>query len=134
MTITNCYVGFVVLDDLQLVRINVHGDLNNKALTEIAAAGQALPEARVYSRLYDFRGCDLSLSIHDLYAFPRSDPSMQSLRNGVVRVAILIPENRDLELYRFYEITAQNDSLNTRIFTCEEHAIGWAVAKSWQNV
>ena len=41
MTINDCHAEFAVLDDLQLVRVNVRGDLNYKALTDIVSAARA---------------------------------------------------------------------------------------------
>ncbi len=127
MTINDCHAEFAVLDDLQLVRVNVRGDLNYKALTDIVAAARALPECRSYNRLYDFRACDLSMSIHDLYSFPRVAASMQSVRSKVVRAALLVPENKDFERYSFYETTAQNVGFNLHVFTCKESALDWVV-------
>ena len=127
MITNDCRAEFVVLDDLQLVRVNVRGDLNYKDLTEIVEAERSLTKAKSYTRLYDFRSCDLFVSIHDLYAFPRTDPSMQSTRSKMVRVALLVPEDKDLERYSFSETTVQNVGLNIRVFTCEEFALGWVV-------
>jgi len=127
MTTNDCHAEFVVLDDLQLVRVNVRGDLNYKDLAEIVETERSLTEAKSYTRLYDFRSCDFFVSIQDLYAFPRPELSMQSTRREMVRVALLVPEHKDLEHYSFSETAVQNGGLNIRVFTCEEFALGWVV-------
>ena len=133
MPINDYQTEFAVLDDLSLVRINVRGKLDYEVLSKTEASAQSLKDARAYNRLYDFRNCNLSMSMHDIYVFTRTDTSMQSVRSKVVKVAMLIAENNDFMSFKFCETTAHNLGFNIRVFTSEESALGWVVKKPEVN-
>ena len=114
----------VVLDDLQLVRVNIGGELVAADL-EGCYSVRSIPDVRSYNSLYDFRNCIFHTSIFDLYNLPRTSPQMQAGGCKSVKVALLTNQDENFEILKFYETTSNNAGFNSKVFTCEQKAIVW---------
>jgi hypothetical protein len=114
----------VVLDDLQLVRINIGGELVAADL-EGCCRTRSTPDVRSYNSLYDFRNCILHTSIFDLYNFPRTSPQKQAGGCKTVKVALLTNQDENYKKLKFYETTSINAGFNSKVFTSEQEAIAW---------
>jgi len=124
MRLSNGKMDVVVLDDLQLVRVNISGEMVAADL-EGCYRVRSTPDVRSYNSLYDFRNCIFRASIFDLYDFPRTTPSMQVSDCKAVKVALLTNQDENYEKLKFYETTSNNVGFNSKVFTCEQKAIIW---------
>jgi hypothetical protein len=124
MRLSNGKMDVVVLDDLQLVRVNIGGELVAADL-EGCCRTRSTPDVRSYNSLYDFRNCIFHTSIFDLYSFPRTSPQMQARGCKTVKVALLTNQDENYEKLKFYEMTSNNTGFNSKVFTSEQEAIVW---------
>jgi hypothetical protein len=124
MRLSQGKMDVVVLDDLQLVRVNISGEMVAADLKDCYSA-RSMPEVRSYHSLYDFRNCIFSTSIFDLYDFPRTDPVIQAGGCKTVKVALLTNQDENYEKLKFYEMTSNNTGFNSKVFTSEQEAIVW---------
>ncbi len=125
MRISKEQMDVVVLDDLQLVRINIGGELVAADLEGGVCDARSILDARSYNRLYDFRNCLLHTSIFDLYNLPRTSPQMQASACKPVRVALLANQDENYEKMKFYEMTSINAGFTSKVFSSEQEAIAW---------
>ena len=124
MRLSNGKTDVVVLDDLQLVRVNISGEMVAADL-EGCYSARSTPDVRSYNSLYDFRNCIFHTSIFDLYNFPRTSPQMQAGGCKTVKVALLTNRDENYEKLKFYETTSNNVGFNSKVFTCEQKAVVW---------
>lgn len=124
MRLSKGNMDVVVLDDLQLVRINIGGELAANDL-EGCCSTRTSPDVRSYNSLYDFRNCLLHMSIFDLYNFPRTSSQIQAGEYKTVKVALLTNQDANYEKLKFYELTSNNVGFNSKVFTSEQEAIAW---------
>jgi len=124
MRLSKGNMDVVVLDDLQLVRINIGGELAATDLEDCYNT-RTSPEVQSYNSLYDFRNCLLQTNIFDLYNFPRTSPQLQAGGCKTVKVALLTNQDENYEKLKFHEMTSSNSGFNSKVFTCEQEAIAW---------
>ena len=124
MRLSKRKMDVVVLDDLQLVRIKIGGELAAADL-EGGDSVRSIPEVQSYNSLYDFRNCLLHTSIFDLYNFPRTSQQMQEEGYKTVKVALLTNQDENYEKLKFYEMTSINTGFNSKVFTSEQESIAW---------
>jgi hypothetical protein len=124
MRLSKGNMDVVVLDDLQLVRINIGGELADADL-EGCYSTRTSSEVRGYNSLYDFRNCLLQTNIFDLYNYPRISPQLQAGGCKTVKVAMLTNQDANYEKLKFYEMSSSNAGFNSKVFTSEQEAIAW---------
>jgi hypothetical protein len=124
MRLSKGKIDVVVLDDLQLVRIKIGGELVAADL-EGCSSACSNPNVQSYNSLYDFRNCILRARIFDLYNFPRISPLIQAGDRKTVKVALLTNQDESYKKMKFYEMTSMNSGFNSKVFTSEEEAIAW---------
>jgi hypothetical protein len=124
MRLSKGKMDVVVLDDLQLVRINIGGELVAADL-EGCSSACSNPDVRSYNSLYDFRNCILRACIFDLYNFPRISRLIQAGDRKMVKVALLTNQDENYKKMKFYEMISVNAGFNSKVFTSEQEAIAW---------
>ena len=113
--------------ELRILRVLVRGVLDYPNAREVSQRARDAVRSDDCGILYDFRGVSLEISTADLYRFPRDPDTVAGSPHRDLRTALLISHGKDEEDWRFYENTAANAGVNSRVFVADEQAASeWA--------
>ncbi len=113
-------------NDLQLVRVEVIGVLNQTAGKQIITEARSAASENGYDLLYDMRRCAIKVSISNWFRLPRDLDVFKQAAARLVKAAIVISKtDKAIDEYIFFENVARNLGFSLKIHFTEDEALPW---------
>jgi hypothetical protein len=114
-----------VEDAQRLVRVTYTGDLDLRTIMGVITEARRAAYELGFLLLYDFTECTVGVNLPGGNAFPQNLAILQEPAMRRMRVALVVPQDRDRAFWDFYETTAVNAGLTLRVFRVEGDALRW---------
>jgi hypothetical protein len=109
----------------RLVRVTYGGDLDLRTIMGVVTEARRTAYGLGFVLLYDFTECTVGVSLSGGNAFPQNLAILQEPAMRKMRVALVVPPERDRAFWDFYETSAVNAGLTLRVFGAEGDALRW---------
>jgi hypothetical protein len=103
-------------NDLQIVRVTAFGILYQKDGYKIISEARKVAAQHQYPILYDIREATTKVPLVAYFRLPRELDVFKDVKTRFVKVAIVISENEDPKVYKFYQTVMQNIGLELCVF------------------
>jgi hypothetical protein len=109
----------------QLVRVPYGGELDLQTIMAVVTDARRTAYELGFLLLYDFTECTVGVNLPRGNPFPQNLAILQEPAMRKMRVALVVPPERDGAFWDFYETTAVNAGLTLRVFRVEAEALRW---------
>ena len=121
-------------NDLQIVKVSVKGEATESDGRKIISTARELASDLNYNILYDMREATTNVPFAGWFRIPRELEVFKRSNAKIIKAAILIlPTDKDLKGYRFYETVAFNLGFRLCLFFEENEAFEWLTSQTTGN-
>ena len=115
-------------DSKKIVRVVATGDFDKYLGDEMITKTRTTAGEHGYNIYCDATKAKVNVSVIDWFHLPRTLPVLQDQKIRQIKTAILIPSDKQVDNYKFYETVTYNVGMNLRVFLNEDEAINWLIS------